>query len=117
MGMKVYYFSYAYSRDPKAMTKRVKEFVNQILEFRDDIVPIVPHCAFDYLLNFPKGYRFGCVTNWEFEIIKRCDALVYDPEVFSVGVRWERAIAEGLGKPIFTYEEVLAGRDLRTSST
>lgn len=112
--MKIYYFSYPYSRDPKKMTKQVINRVKEILETRQDIVPFIPHAAFDFLLGFPTGYSYGCVTDWEFEIIKRCDGLVYDPQFLSVGCRWERSIAEGLGIPVYTYEDVRLGKDLET---
>ena len=112
--MKVYYFSYGYTRDPKEATRDVQLLVQEILAVRDDITPVVPHFIFAALLGFPKGYSQPRMLCWEVEIISRCDGLVYDPKMFkdSRGVKWEVAIARHLKIPIYTYDEVLKGRDL-----
>lgn len=122
--MKVYYFSYAYTRNPPEMTLRVQRKVLAILAKRDDIVALVPHFFADMLLArlaahnsqihaiLPVGYTHPETCNWEVTIIGRCDAIVWEPSVSSVGVNWECAIAQKLGKPLFTYDEVLEGRDL-----
>jgi len=111
--LKVYYFSYGYSRNPVEMTKKVQELVHKILEKRLDIVPVVPHFIFDALFDFPVGYSHPEMSHWETEIISRCDAVVYDPKMHdSAGVKWEVAIAQKMGIPVFTYDEVLEGRDV-----
>jgi len=111
--LKVYYFSYGYTRDPMRMTKEVQKKVHEILLKRDDILPVVPHFIFDALFNFPKGYTHPEMAHWEAEIISRCDGVVYDPALVSAGCRWEVAIAQKLGVPVWTYDEVLEGRDLK----
>lgn len=112
--LKKYYFSYGYTRDPKEMTEEVRGKVLAILEVRKDIYPAVPHFMFDALYNFPVGYSHPEMAYWEVEEISRCDAFVYDPYMAetSAGVKWELAIAKKFNKPIFTYDEVLEGRDI-----
>jgi len=95
------------------MSKKVQQLVQNVLEKRSDIVPIVPHFAFDALFDFPVGYSHPEMTHWEAEIISRCDAVVYSKRMRdSSGVKWEVAIAQKLKKPVFTYDEVLEGRDV-----
>lgn len=109
--MKLYYFAYPYSCNPQETTKQVQRLVLEILKKRRDILPIIPHFAFASIYGYPKGYTLNCIRDWEFEIIKRCDALVHDPNLESVGVKWEITIARALGKPVYTYQEVLEGKD------
>lgn len=124
--LKLYYFSYGYSSNPVSKTMDVQRKVREILKKRNDIVPIIPHFLVDcfladlnsgfvkneLLLSLPNGYSHPEASDWEVEIISRCDALVYDPLEDSVGVRWEVAIARKLGVPVYTYDEVLNGDDL-----
>jgi len=102
------------------MTKKVQKMVHEIVEKRADIVPVVPHYIFDALYDFPTGYsnQLDLVTHWEAEIISRCDGVVYDPTMSdSAGVKWEVAIAQKLGIPVFTYDEVLMGLDVTFRKT
>ena len=110
--VKLYYFAFPYTRDPKETTLVVQRRVLRILIVRKDIVPIIPHLAFAAIYSYPEGYSLSCVRDWEFEIIKRCDAFVYDPNVHSVGVMWELTIARGFNKPIYTYEQIFRGEDI-----
>ena len=87
----------------------------EILEKRHDIVPIIPHFAFSALYGHPKGYTIDRLRDWELEIIKRCDGLVYEPSIHSVGVKWEMTIAKAFGVPVFTYQQVLECQDIEKS--
>jgi len=121
--MKVYYFAYPYSSAPIPNAVEVSAKVRHILEKRKDIVPIVPHWAFDALYNFPTGYSHPEMAHWEVEIISRCDAVVFEPSVTEKaqkeknkggysGVIWEVAIAQKFGTNVWTYDEVEKGVDL-----
>ena len=109
--LKVYYFSYPYGADPVKMSERVKNKVQAICRVRKDIVPFVPHYAFDALFGFPAGLSMPEVAAWEVLIISMCDGFVYEPNAMSSGVIWEKGIAECLDKPILTYDQVLKGED------
>lgn len=114
--MKLYYFAYPYSNAPKENSLKVGEIVKKILEHRKDIVPLVPHFTFDAMYDFPSGYSHPEMAHWEVEIISRCDAVVYDPEVckgkYTGGVIWEVALAQKLGLPIWTYDEIRQSMDV-----
>jgi len=105
--MKLVYFSYPYSDNPEKRSEEVKNFVTTVLARHTDIVPIIPHLAFDGLFNFPQGYTHLEVLLMELEIISRCDFVVYSPDHVSSGVAWEIAFAKWLGKPVLTFQDVL----------
>ena len=110
--LKVYYFAYPYTESPRLLSDAVGTLVKRILEIRKDIVPLVPHFMFDAMYDYPEGYGMTEIMGWECEIIGRCDALVYDSDTMSAGVAWEVAVARKLGKPVFTYDEIMKKVDL-----
>ena len=113
------YFSFPYSDDPKKRREQVQAKVLNALSKRFevlgfwDVVPIVPHFCFDALFNWPAGYTHEEIGLWEIELIARCDLFVFDKENVSSGVRWERCIAETLGKSILSFADFSNG--LRTA--
>ena len=108
MRLKLVYFSYPYTDNPKGRTEEIKTFVQLVLAKHDNIVPVIPHLMFDAIYNFPEGYSHPEFSVMELEIISRCDFVAYDPSEVSSGVRWEVAFARWLGKPVLTFQEVLA---------
>jgi len=54
--MKVGYFSYPYSRNPKATTKEIKRIVRKVKEIHPNIVALIPHLVWDELYDLPQGY-------------------------------------------------------------
>ncbi|MEM2367017.1 MAG: hypothetical protein QXQ50_02140 [Candidatus Bathyarchaeia archaeon] len=107
MGLKLVYFSYPYSDNPRARTEEIKTFVQLVLAKHGNIVPVIPHLMFDAIYNFPEGYSHPEFSVMEFEVISRCDCLAYDPNEVSSGVRWEVAFAKWLGKPVLTFKELM----------
>lgn len=107
MGLKLVYFSFPYSDNPKGRTEEIKIFVQLVLAKHKNIVPIIPHLMFDSIYNFPEGYTHPEFSLFEFEVISRCDVLTYDPNHVSSGVRWEIAFAQWMGKKIVTFEELM----------
>jgi len=109
MAMKMVYFSYPYTEDPKGNTERIKSIVREILDHRKDILPIIPHLTFDSLFGYPVGYDHDLgygILRMEYEIISRCDLLAYDPRNISTGVMWEIAFAKWIGKEILTFDHL-----------
>lgn len=99
--MKVIYFAYPYSDNPKKRSEEIKKLIQKLLEVRSDIVPLVPHYIFDALYDFPDGYTHEEFGEMELELISRCDALCPVPPVtprhaISKGVRWETAFVRWL---------------------
>ena len=112
MRLKLIYFAYPYSQDPKACTEEIKKLVAELAMVRQDFVPIVPHIAFDELFEHPEGYDPSktFVLQWEFEIISRCDYICFSPtDRFSVGCIWEREFANWIDVPIVDYWMLLQG--------
>ena len=105
--MKIVYFSYPYTDNPKDRTEEIKTFVKLLLENQKGFVPIIPHLVFDALYNFPEGYTHPEFSVMEYELMSRCDIVAYDPNEVSAGVRWEVAFAEWMGKRIITFEELI----------
>lgn len=109
MKMKLVYFSYPYSSNPRQRTKEVAKLVHKILKKHQSFVPIVPHFVFDALFGFPsEGYKkaFYAIGPMEYEIISRCDLFVYSPNHLSAGVYWELCFARWKGIPIKTCGEL-----------
>jgi len=108
--MKLAYFSYPYSDNPRKRTEEIKKIVRKILERHKDIVPLIPHLVFDALYDYPKGYTHPEFSDMELELISRVDLFVYDPKdaLRSRGVRWELAYAKRCrGVKIITYDELM----------
>jgi len=107
--MKLVYFSYPYSDNPKRRTEEIKQIVRKILQQKRDIVPLIPHLIFDALYDFPEGYSHPEFALMEFYIISKCDLFVYPKQLIwkSPGCRWERAFAMFLQIPVITYRELL----------
>ena len=108
------YCSYPYSDNPKERTNQIKVWAQRILEQFDDLVLLIPHFVFDAVWadvkgNLPKGYEHTKIAEQEFELIKRCDIFTYAPEQMSSGVIWEKSFASRIGKPIFTFSELMQG--------
>jgi len=96
----VVYFSYPYTDDPLRRCDEIQRIVVEAVlpKVSGRVVPLVPHFCFDALFNFPAGYTHEEIGLWEIELINRCDLLAFDPANMSSGVRWERSVAEMLGK-------------------
>jgi len=107
--MKLAYFSYPYSDNPRKRTEEIKQKVRQILKLHSDIVPLIPHLIFDALYDFPAGYSHPEFSIMEIELISRCDIFCYNPEHLEIsrGVRWEYSFAKWLNKEILTYQELI----------
>jgi hypothetical protein len=104
------YFGYPYTRDPRETSAEARRIARKIMGARNDLILIVPSAAFDSLWEFPPGNTHPELSRIETETIKRCDFFIYEPSSFpSVGVQWEKAIAETLGKPVFTVKEIIEG--------
>jgi len=109
--VKLIYMGYPYTDDPEGRTAEIKKLVQDLLAVRTDIIPFVPHLAFDAIFGFPEGYSHLYVLEWELEVILRCDAVCFpplqSPTKSLCGVLWERAFARWLGKPEVEYETLL----------
>lgn len=110
--LKLCYFSYPYSRDPKECSEDIRVLVEQLFtelrpDLKEKIVPFVPHWAFDAIMGFPTGYSDTTRLLWEIEIISRCDLFVWIPEHTGAGVEWERRIAESLGVRVLTFDQLV----------
>ncbi len=106
-GLKRFYMSYPYTRNPEGTSLEVQEIVQGILDVTEGVYPFVPHFAIDMLFDLPAGYTHEEVGLWEAHEIAISDFFVYDPSIkgISAGVRWEKVIAEMLGKPVLTVDE------------
>ena len=101
--IKVAYVTYPYTNDPKGNSMRIKEIAQDIIKHRQDICLIVPHYAFDALLDFPKGYNNTFFARWELEVISRCDMVILPNIKMTCGMVWETEFAKRLGIPIHLY--------------
>jgi hypothetical protein len=114
-GLHMVYFSFPYTDDTERRRREVQAKVLSALSKRREVlgfwdsVPLVPHYCFDALFDWPAGYTHEEIGLWEIELISRCEFFVFDPENLSSGVRWEKCIAETLGKNILTFEEFAKG--------
>ncbi len=111
MALKMVYFSYPYSDNPEKRTGEIKKRVRHLLRKRKDLVPIIPHLAFDSLFGFPRGYTNFDIGVMELEMISRCDMVCFVSSKFSLGMAWEWAFAKWLGKKIVSWSELLDGKD------
>ena len=51
--MRLIYFGYPYTDGPVKRTAEITKLVQDLLAVRKDIIPIVPHLAFDAILGYP----------------------------------------------------------------
>lgn len=116
MRAKLIYFAYPYSADPSEMTRQIKQLVTEMIENRAaklgfyDIVPLVPHCAFDALYDYPTGYECTFMLQWEYEILTRCDYICLPPtEVKSTGRIWETEFCNWWGVSLVDFEKLWEG--------
>ena len=118
MKLKLIYFAYPYSDNPKLRTREVVDAVMKLVAVRKDIVPFVPHIAFDHLLledgQHAEGYdlKFMFVLDWELEIISRCDGICFiphAPEIKTAGIHWERAFAKRHDVIVYDYWMLMQG--------
>jgi hypothetical protein len=114
--LKVIYVGYPYTDDPKKRAEEIRMLIEDLVEVRQDIIPIVPHLAFDAIWLFPEGYDKQFVLVWELEVIAHCGGVCF-PEPLSpakqiCGVLWERAFAKWLKLPEYDYYELLEGKEL-----
>ena len=111
--MLLVYFGYPYTDDPVKRTAEITKLVQDLLAVRKDIIPIVPHLAFDAILGYPEGYSNAYVLEWELEVISRVDAVCFPPPQSPAkslcGVLWEAAFARWLGVPEVEYDALLEG--------
>lgn len=109
--MRLVYVGYPYTDDPVKRTAEVKLLVQALLAVRHDIIPFVPHLAFDMIFNLPEGYSNFYVLEWELEVISRCDAVCFPDPVTPAkslcGVLWERAFSRWSGVPEVEYDALL----------
>ncbi|MEM3692450.1 MAG: hypothetical protein QXI39_00295 [Candidatus Bathyarchaeia archaeon] len=102
------YISYPYSKNPERCTEEVKRLTRKLIATNQEIVPIVPHIAFDRLFEHTRQDPDTIkIFMMELEAISRCDLLIYSSRNLSYGVLWELAIAKWLGKKLKTIEEIL----------
>jgi len=115
--MKLVYFGYAYTDDPIKRTAEIKFLIENLLKVRTDIIPFVPHLAFDLLIGTPEGYSSVYVLEWELEVISRCDAVCFpplqSPSNRLCGIFWETAFSRHISVPEYQYEDLLAGTEIR----
>lgn len=107
------YCSYPYSEDPEKTTQAINAICRDIYytaHARDnDLLLMIPHNIFDSVFDLPIGDSNYWMPLCELTLIERCDAFAYDPLRMSAGVVWEKAYAEKIGKPIYTYDQLRAG--------
>ncbi|MCD6421881.1 hypothetical protein J7L13_00845 [bacterium] len=112
MRLKLVYFSFPYSENPRGTAKEVALHASDIYSFREDIILLIPHFVFDIIYDFPPGESHPEILVKEFELISRCDAVCYVPDRISTGVQWELAFARWLGIPVYTVEQLINKVDL-----
>ena len=117
--MHIIYFGYPYTHNPKLMTEEIKTLVVSLLDHRAkvrdefDIVPIVPHIAFDGLYDYPEGYSNFFMLGWEFEIISVARGICFpETDIMSYGCAWELQFAKWFGVDIFNYNKLYEGLDI-----
>ena len=106
------YCSYPYSENPAERTEEIKKIAKEIYrEHRGELVLLIPHLVFDALYDYPPCAmpHLPDIALLELATIWHCDVFAYDPKRMSTGVAWEKGFAEIMGKPIFTYKQLLAG--------
>jgi len=114
--LRMAYLSYPYTDNPEKRTEEARQLAEEIVSLHPDIVLIVPHIAFDQLLQsfIRDGTWWRFICDWEYEAISRCDFFILGCELnpkTSVGMIWEWSFAKRLGKEIVSMEEFLNGED------
>lgn len=112
--MYIVYCSYPYTDAPERRKKEITEIGRRLWE-SGGLLPLIPHNIFDELYDLPPGYSHPEIAIAELFLISHCHAFAYDPQQISAGVNWEKSFADLIGKPIFTFDELLNGR--RPTST
>lgn len=99
--MKLAYLSYPFSDDPRGRTEEVRKLAIQMALKEADVFPIVPHLAFDFIINEPitDDIRLK-ILEAELLAIKSFDIFIIGHNPKSVGMLWEAAYAKAIGKLI-----------------
>ena len=106
--MKIVYFSFPYTSNPKKNTEKVKSLARAFYSKHEDVILLIPHLVFDAVYNFPCGYALSpTILIKEIILIEKSDVFMYCKSALSCGVLWELAIAKRLGKEIWIYEEMM----------
>jgi len=114
----IVYCAYPYTEDPKRTADEIATWARLVYDHNKDLVLLIPHFVFDAPVGYTQQGDFkwikGDSNDWilerELALIAKVDAVAYDPENISIGVKWEIAFARFLGKPVLTYEEIIEGK-------
>lgn len=112
---KTVYLSLPYTKDPKYWTNQAKKRARILMKKRPDLIVITPHLTFDVLLGLPSGYEHHEIAPMELHLIKVLDIFcqgLEDEDKISYGMLWERAYSLIIKKPVYTYQELMDGKDL-----